>query len=188
METVSVPVSRAIFERLQKIAVPLVDDASAVIERLLDHWESSPPASGTSSKSGGTPPVASGTQAQVWRSSRGEAFLVGAQLRASYRGNELRARITSEGIEFDGKAYDNPSSAGIAAKNSLGITGDAASTNGWKFWEIQEPGAQRWVPIDMLRTRWALAGLTLEGGVSAALARLTPQEAEALRKRFRNTD
>ena len=31
METVSIPVSRAIFERLQKIAVPQVDDACAVI-------------------------------------------------------------------------------------------------------------------------------------------------------------
>jgi len=183
METVSVLVRRAVFERLQKMAVPLVDDASAVIERLIDHWESTPPAPGTSSKTGGTPPAPIGLQTQVWRSSRGEVFPVGAQLRASYRGNELRATITPEGIEFAGKTYDNPSSAGIAAKNSVGITGDAAATNGWKFWEIQEPGAQHWVLMDVLRPRAALAGLTPQGALSA-LARLAPQEMKALRKRF----
>jgi hypothetical protein len=177
METVSIPVSRAIFERLQKLAVPLVDDASAVIERLIDHWESSPPVSGTSS--GSAPPAANGPEAHVWRSSRGEVFPVGVHLRAFYRDHELRATITPEGIEFAGKAYDNPSSAAIAAKNSVGVTGDAAATNGWKFWEMQGPGGQRWVPIDGLRSRFALTQEVL-----AALARIAPQEAKALRKRF----
>ena len=177
METVSVPVSRAIFERLQKLAIPLVDDASAVIERLIDHWESSPPVSGGSS--GSTPPVANGPDVHVWRSSRGEVFPVGAQLRASYRGNEFRATITAEGIEFGGKIYDNPSSAGIAAKNSVGVTGDAAATNGWKFWEIQGPGGRHWAPIDELRSR-----LASPQEVLAALARLAPEEMKALRKRF----
>lgn len=178
METVSIPVSRAIFERLQKIAVPLVDDAGAVIERLIDHWESSPPVSGRSS-GGSAPPVANGPEAHVWRSSRGEVFPVGAQLRASYRGHELRATITAEGIEFGGKTYDNPSSAGIAAKNSAGVTGDAAATNGWKFWEIQGPGGRHWAPIDELRSRLGSAQEVL-----AVLARLAPEEMKALRKRF----
>jgi hypothetical protein len=177
METVSIPVSRAIFERLQKMAVPLVDDASTVIERLIDHWESSPPVGGRSS--GSTPPVANGPEAHVWRSSRGEVFPVGAQLRASYRGNELRATITAEGIEFEGKTYDNPSSAGIAAKNSVGVTGDAAATNGWKFWEIQGPGGRHWAPIDELRSRLASTQEVL-----AALGRLAPEEMKAFRKRF----
>lgn len=153
METVSVPVRRAVFERLQKMAIPLVDDASSVIERLISHWESNPPkGGGFSLGGGGSPSPANEPQAQAWHSARGEEFRIGTQLRASYLGKTLLAKVTPEGIEFAGKLYDNPSSAGIAAKNSVGTTGKAASTNGWDFWEMQIPGSQRWVSIDVLRS------------------------------------
>ena len=143
------------------MAVPLIDDASAVIERLIEHWESNPPER-DSSPTGNTPPVlpaghaSLGTveqQVQIWRSSRGEAFPVGAPLRASYLGKNFEAKITPEGIEFGGEFYGNPSRAGIAAKYSIGTTGRAASTNGWDFWEILLPGTQRWVSVDVLRNQ-----------------------------------
>lgn len=161
METVSVPVRRVIFERLQKMAVPLIDDASAVIERLIEHWESNPPQRG-SPPTGNAPPVlpagnaSPGTgeqQRQIWRSSRGEAFPVGAPLRASYLGQNFEAKVTPDGIEFAGNVYDSPSSAGVAAKNSIGTTGRAASTNGWDFWEILLPETRRWVSVDTLRNQ-----------------------------------
>jgi hypothetical protein len=59
------------------------------------------------------------------------------------------------------------------------VTGDAAATNGWKFWEIQGPGGRHWAPIDELRSPRAFPPEVL-----AALARLGPQEMKALRKRF----
>lgn len=148
METVSVPLQRHIFEKLQRLATPLVDDANSVIERLIAHWERSGKTSGT-----GQPMQTSTMKALVWHSSRGEAFPVGIQLRGSYLGKTYQAKVTPQGIEFNGKFFDNPSSAGIAVKRSAGTRGRAASTNGWEFWEMLSPENQRWVSIDVLRSK-----------------------------------
>ncbi len=44
MEVVQVLVKKEVFDSLKRLAEPLVDDASSVIERLVNHWEKSPPA------------------------------------------------------------------------------------------------------------------------------------------------
>jgi hypothetical protein len=87
----------------------------------------------------------------IWRSARGEKFLVGTQLRANYLKHSFEASVTADGIVFGGRTYDNPSSAGIAAKESVGTMGKAASTNGWEFWEMQDSKTKRWISIDVLR-------------------------------------
>lgn len=145
MEAVQIPLRREVFERLKALAEPLVDDASSVIERLIKHWESAPPGPGTRLIVLPDPGPA------VWRSARGEKFLVGTQLRASYLKHSFEAIVTVSGIEFGGRAYDNPSSAGIAAKESVGTKGKAASTNGWDFWEMQDSKTKRWISINVLR-------------------------------------
>ena len=41
-EQVTVAISKPLFERLQRLAAPLVDTTDTVIERLLDFWETRP--------------------------------------------------------------------------------------------------------------------------------------------------
>lgn len=146
MDIVQVSLNREVFERLQALAEPLVDDVNSVVERLIKHWESAPPGPRTRTI------VLPESGPAVWRSARGEKFLVGTKLRAKYLRHTFDAVVTSRGIEFNGLAYDNPSSAGIAAKESVGTTGKAASTNGWDFWEMLDQEANRWVSIDVLRS------------------------------------
>ena len=141
MATVPVRVKKEVFERLQMLAVPLVENTSDVIERLVKHYEGSHPVS----------PKTHPRSVAVWRSARGEAFPVGVSLRGAYLGKTYNALVTARGIEFGGVVYDNPSSAGIAAKNSAGISGSAANTNGWRFWEMLDTETQRWVSINTLR-------------------------------------
>jgi len=144
-DLVSVPISSSIFARLQRLAVPLVDDTSSVIEKLIAHWESHPP----DSKAPNDP--ASAAKSDVWRSPRGDTLPVGATLQAEYLGKTFRATVEKKGIRFGGKVYDSPSAAGVAAKGQLGRTGRAASTDGRTFWKIQDPASGRWVAISTLR-------------------------------------
>lgn len=146
MEIIQVPIKREVFERLKALAEPLVDDASSVVERLISHWESAPPGPRTRTIVLPEPGPA------VWRSARGEKFLVGTRLRATYLKHKFDATVTSGGIQFGGHTYDNPSSAGIAAKESVGTKGKSASTNGWDFWEMEDQKTKRWISIDVLRS------------------------------------
>lgn len=145
-ESISVPISSSVFARLQRLAVPLIDDTSSVIEKLIDHWEANLPA-------GSAPnvPAVVPTKPEFWRSPRGDTLPVGAILQAEYLGETFHATVEKKGIRFDGKIYDSPSPAGAAAKGQLGRTGRAASTDGRTFWKIQDPGTGRWVSIASLR-------------------------------------
>lgn len=145
-DLISVPISSSVFARLQRLAVPLVDDSSSVIEKLIDHWEANPPNSKAPNVA--TAPAA---KSDVWRSPRGDTLPVGATLQAEYLGKTFRATVEKRGIRFDGKVYDSPSAAGVAAKGKLGRTGRAASTDGRTFWKIQDPASGRWVAISTLR-------------------------------------
>lgn len=144
-EQVTVAISRPIFERLQKLAAPLVDTPDIVIARLLDHWEAHPIEK--------TPPHNSYLIATrvFWKSSRGDVLPVGTELRATYLGKTFTAQVERPGIRFHGKLYDNLSPAAIAAKNLAGTKGKAASTNGRDFWKFQDPATGQWVPVSVLR-------------------------------------
>jgi hypothetical protein len=120
MDYVSVRVRTDVFQKLQNLAVPLVDNVDTVLERLISQWESScretSPAPAAGSASTPATPL-------VWRSARGELFPIGAELRGRYRGRTYTASDSAAGIEFNGNVYDNPSSAAIAVKHAAGTTG-----------------------------------------------------------------
>src|SRR5512146_859481 len=116
---VPIPVSRAVYERLQKAAVPLVDTPSSIIERLLDHWEVNSPQNKQAA------PI-SAPSVQLWRSPRGDILPVGTQLKAHYLGKTYDAVIEPRGIRFNGELFDAPSAAAVAAKKLTGKTGHAA--------------------------------------------------------------
>ncbi|MHB9020587.1 MAG: hypothetical protein ACYC3A_01980 [Halothiobacillus sp.] len=144
-DLINVPISSSVFTRLQRLAIPLVDDTSSVIEKLIGHWEANPPNISTSGV-----PAAAAPKVEFWRSPRGDILPLGASLKAEYLGKTFRATVEKKGIIFDGKVYDSPSPAGVAAKGQLGRTGRAASTDGRKFWKIQDPTSGRWVSIASL--------------------------------------
>ena len=146
-EQIPVPVSLPIFERLQKLAVPLVDNPSAVIERLLDHWEANPPKQEKLQSSSGTEP------ALFWHSPRGDVLPVGIELQGTYLRKTFHATVDRNGIKFGGKIYDNPSAAAVASKNQVGTKGDAASTNGRDFWRLRDLDTGRWVPIRAVNSK-----------------------------------
>lgn len=146
MDNLNIAVSVNVFEKLQRLATPLVDDPSSVIERLIEHWEATSPKAPQERHDQVRSPL------QLWVSCRGEAFRVGTDLRATYLGFTYLAKVTEQGIEFNGEAYDSPSSAGRAIKRAAGARGRAASTNGWDFWEMLDPEVKRWVSINVLRS------------------------------------
>ena len=113
-DSINVPISSSIFVRLQRLAIPLVDNTSSVIEKLIDHWEANPPDS--------APQIAPAAKASadVWRSPRGDVLPVGAPLQGEYLGKTFRATVEKKGIRFGGKLYDSPSAAAVAAKEQLG--------------------------------------------------------------------
>lgn len=144
-EQVTVAISKPVFERLQRLAAPLVDTTDIIIERLLDYWEARPIEK--------TSPVNSPSVATtvLWKSSRGDVLPVGTELRGTYLGKTFTAQVERTGIRFHGKLYDNLSPAAIAAKNLAGTKGKAASTNGRDFWRFQDPTTGQWVPVSVLR-------------------------------------
>jgi hypothetical protein len=150
-ELISVPVSSKVFARLQALSVPLVDDASTVIERLLNHWEANPPNRGPVQAK---PKVTS----ELWRSARGDVLPVGTPLQATYLSKTLRALVERNGIRFNGKLYGNLTAAGVAAKGHLGRKGRTASTNGRNFWKFQDPATEQWIPVAALRPSHRIDG------------------------------
>ena len=143
---IQTPLRQEVFEKLQRLAEPLVGDASAVVECLLRHREA------THSEDSRQEGVFPERAVEVWRMGGRVAIPAGTKLRARYRKREFMATVTPEGIEFDGAIYDTPSAAGIAVKEFAGTHGQAARTNGWTFWEMQEAKSGSWVPINSLRS------------------------------------
>lgn len=78
-------------------------------------------------------------------------------LRCTYRGKEVRARIEADGrVRFGDSLYDSPSSAGSAARET--VAGKPRGkwktwpTNGWIFWRYAD-GHGELRPLDELRQR-----------------------------------
>ena len=142
-DQVQVHVRRDVFEKLKRLAEPLVDDTSAVIERLIRHWETTPPKSGRDSVPG---------EPSLWQSSRGDVLPVGAALQGRYKGKTFAAVVARNGIQFEGKTYSTLSAAAVAAKGLSGVKGDAASTNGRDFWALRDSSGG-WLPVSSLRSQ-----------------------------------
>jgi hypothetical protein len=77
----------------------------------------------------------------VWVTKRVQ-FPIGTEFRATHKGAEHLAVITSDGIEYNGVTYKYASGAARA------VTG--TQVNGWRFWECRRPGGSRWTLIDDL--------------------------------------
>ena len=132
IKQVQVAINEEIFEELQGMAEPLIDDVNSVVSRLLNHWKLNPP------------PKPGGGGEGVWTSARGERLPIGMKLRALYLGNRIEAVVGAEGIVYQGRPHPSPSRAAIAAKRAHGAKGNAANANGWDFWEYYDEKAKEW--------------------------------------------
>ncbi len=137
----TIQIDSELFERLQALAEPLVDNPTTVIRRLVDHWEQNPPDADIES------PI------RWCLLSRGERLPIGTKLRAVYNGHTYHASITSTGIFFESKTFNSPSAAAIHAKNLEGLRGSSANTNGWNFWEYYDEESSTWKPLRNLRRK-----------------------------------
>lgn len=140
MDSIKIEIAKTTFQQLQKLATPLVDDIDSVIGRLIAHWEQSPPESNDG--------ISGDPDQGLWVSPRGEV-LPFAPLRARYLGQQYSAKVSRNGIEYNGELFKTLSAAAIAVKKSAGKQGDAAATNGWDFWEIYCDN--KWVLASTLR-------------------------------------
>lgn len=81
------------------------------------------------------------------------------RLTSQYRGQSLSATVEPDGsILFQGVQCASPSiAAGMARKPFYkgGAKGDQLpATNGWTFWQVQDPASNEMVPLDILRARY----------------------------------
>jgi hypothetical protein len=148
MESVTINVSKDLFARLQSYARPLVDTPDSVLTRIFDHYDA------TASAKARTFVVALDRQPpEHFTTSRGVKLPIGLKIFASYRNQSPNAVVTARGIEYNGKAYDDPSAAAKAAKLDAGASATAASTNGWEFWMMEAGVKGRITSIDSLRKK-----------------------------------
>jgi hypothetical protein len=138
---ISVEITRQVFEGLQSLAEPLIDDPNSVIEKLLNHWKTYPPGIQENKTIYG----------ELWVSARGEQLPVGLRLHAKYNGKNYEAEVIQSGISFQNEIFNSPSAAAIHVKNLAGLTGNSANTNGWKFWEFYDKKTEVWRSIESFR-------------------------------------
>lgn len=155
MKTVSVELEEEVFGLLQSQAKPLVDTPSSVIRNMwkeLQRYRAAPGAPIQASQVQAPPRITSGS----YTTSRGVKLPFG-ELRAIYKrrgaseAKSFKAVVTERGIEFADKVFDDPSPAGIHAKELAGARGTATSTNGWDFWEYFNAERGQWLQIGTLR-------------------------------------
>lgn len=126
MEEIKITISAKLYERLQAIAVPLIDNEESLIEKLIDYWETQPPNQTT---------LPEEPLPQTWRTRDGDVLVVGETLKAKYLRRQFEARVEMNAIVFDGNHYRSLSAAGRAVKKKTGKTGTTRITNGRQFWK-----------------------------------------------------
>ncbi len=136
---------------LKRLAV-LAGSESNAVERLIEFWNVNQSASEI------TQPlprneVTKREASQMWRSPKGDELPIGAQLEANYKGSTFTALVERQGIRFAKVLHQSPSAAGRAVKNSVGVKGPAAQTDGRTFWNVRDPSTGRLVSINELKPR-----------------------------------
>jgi len=127
----TITVSDETYQRLQELAVPFQDrEPEDVIRRLLN------------SKTTNPAPVAPTGGREL--SSHAGRIPHGSKLRARYKGTDYEAEVVDGSVVWNGRHYDSISSAAVAVIQSTGSR--RPTENGWRFWEVQTPGTNRWKP------------------------------------------
>jgi hypothetical protein len=130
---VPLTIDATLFKRLQEYAIPLVDTPDSVLKRIFDHYDATAPVKTKTVTLSIEKP-----EPTHFKTSRGTVLPIGLKLFASYKAETPNAVVTTNGIEFNGRTYDDPSSAATAAKLLYGASQTAASTNGWEFWQYKD--------------------------------------------------
>ena len=131
--------------RLQaKSEMPAVEGVAGILSRVLDEHDKAYPHQPKHALVN-VPPY---QEPKTFKTQRGFELPIGLELFADYDGKHLKAKVTKNGIEYNGKTYEVSPSA-FAAKKDCGASDTAASTNGWKFWMFKRDG--RALFIDSLR-------------------------------------
>lgn len=139
-KVVPVPLEEAVYKRLQGISTPFEDTPSTVIARLLDLYdEAQIEAQQATSDSRSDPTSLLPRGAGSFKTVRGTMLPVGLIMKKVYGGRMHVAEVTVGGITYDGKTYNDPSSAAVAVKKSCGA--GIVPTNGWMFWMVKWNGA-----------------------------------------------
>jgi hypothetical protein len=144
-QRLAIEVTPATYAKLKRLAV-LAGTEAAAVERLIEHWERSQPDSPVNSRE---PKDATGTKAvETWRTPNGDLLPIGIPVFAPYGGKTYEGVVVKGGISYQGKVYDNPTSAGKAVKKHVrGLSGSSASTNGREFWKVRDPSSGQLVSI-----------------------------------------
>lgn len=66
----------------------------------------------------------------------------GSELRAVYKGEEFFAKVNDGKVIWKGNEYGSVSKAAVAVIQSTGSK--RTTENGWRFWEVKEPGKNKW--------------------------------------------
>lgn len=129
----TVELSAELYRTLQTCAVPFEDRSPEdVIWRLIREREGMPRREAEPSAS---PPESGNLMAA------GVLIPNGLALRFNYKGRVVLAAVRDGRIWIGDRAFSSPSSAAVAAADSLGSPGK--SLNGWIQWEYQDHGKWR---------------------------------------------
>ena len=125
-------ISEETLDRLKEIAIPFEDkEEEDVIKRLLDKE--------SENKHG--EPKSNLNNGRDLKSHSGR-IPHGSELKAVYKGQEYFAEIDDGKVSWNGKKYSSVSKAAVAVIQSTGSK--RTTENGWRFWEVKEPGNNKW--------------------------------------------
>ena len=142
-DLVPIYVQQATRTKLQQLAL-LAGGVNEVIERLIDHWQNAEHLANAPQPDVPLPVPA------MWTSPNGDELPIGQQLVAIYKGKTFHADVEAAGLRFNGELYRNPTAAGRAVKQSMGLSGTAASTDGRTFWKLLDPTSGRYITVGEL--------------------------------------
>ena len=138
---VDVQLPKELVLRIQsKSEMPAVEGLAGILSRVLDDHDKRHP----NPIENATVAAPTSQEPKFFKTSRGSELPVGLDLFADYGGKHITAKVTDNGIEYNGKKYEVSPSA-FAAKKDCGATDTAASTNGWKFWMYDDKGRARFI-------------------------------------------
>jgi len=79
---------------------------------------------------------------------KGKALPHGTQLQMRYNYRRHEGRVVDGRWLVEGEFYDTPSGAAVGVARTK--DGKPTNLNGWDYWEVKEPGRDRWLPINLL--------------------------------------